>query len=278
MHDDKSIRMYSRSRGGAKRSQGGAKARDSHVSSASKTSLPSSTPGADVTGQTGIEDIESRQIVEKYHREMGVSTFALRAIFRSTKFSEMKNMDKHITSAQLARVGSYSRERRKILDERLDLANLNGMDESLLDFAFTVRPIDTLLEFVDLNQDDVDIRNIRDFLASEEALDDAPLPDDLRLREIVGEYRDLLKGEVDLLSGANHDDKGEQIQTIALHARQCFEKIRSLMAENKFHEVVPRDDTAQTERNESSAEQSEDISGPPRITKQSMEKYKLEHG
>ena len=278
MPDDGSIRMYSRSRGGAKRSQGGGSAKDPHPSSASESALSSSIASIGGANRFGVEESEASQIFNKYHREMGVSTYALRAMFRQTKFSDLKNLDKHITSAQLARISSYSRNRRKQFEERLDLGNLGGMDEYLLDFAFAVRPIDTLFEFVDLNQNDADVRTLRNFFAEEDTLEESELPDDVRLKEIVLAYQNILKGEVDLLSGANQDDKTQQIQAIAQCARECFDQIRSMIADNKFRAAVSADNASQDEPEESGAEQSECLAGPPRITKETMEKYKRKQG
>ena len=278
MPDDSSIRMYSRSRGGEKRPQGMGAAKDAHASSASDSPPSSSTPGIGGTERFKVKGSEARDIFDKYHCEMGVSTYTLRAMFRCTKFSEMKNLDRHITSAQLARIASYSRDRRKQLDQRLDLGNLSGMDEYLLDIAFTIRPIDTLIEFVDLNQDDVDVRTLRNFLAEEDTLEETPLPDNVHLKEIVCEYRDILKGEVNLLSGENQQDKTKQIQSIAQRSRECFDKIRSLMADNKFREAVSVEDASPAEPEETIEEQSERFAGPQRITKKSMENYKRENG
>ncbi len=278
MPDDSSIRMYSRSRGGGKRSSDLGSAQGSSTSSAADSPVPSSTPGIDGTRRTAVSESEARQTFDKYHREMGVSTYALRAMFRQTKFSDLKNLDKHITTAQLARISCYSRGRRKQFEERLNLENLSRMDEYLLDFAFSVRPIDTLFEFVDLNQDDADVRTIRNFFAEEDTLEKPVLPDDVRLKEILLAYQDILKREVDLLSGLSRDDKTSQIQEIAQRARQCFDKIRSMIAENKFSAVVHADDTSKDEPEESSAPQPVRSSGPQRITKETMEKYRQKRG
>lgn len=278
MPDDNSIRMYSRSRGGEKRPRGAGTAKASHASSASDGPLSSSTPGIGGADRFAVKESEARQIFDKYHRAMGVSTFALRAMFRQTQFSELKNLDKHITSTQLARISIFSRDRRKLFEERIALGNLGRMDEYLLDFAFAVRPIDTLIEFVDVNQDDPDVRTLRNFFAEEDTLEKAKFPDDARLKKIVLAYQDILKGEVDLLSGANQGDKTEQIQEIARSARECFDQIRSMIADNKFRAAVPADNAQQTEPEEPSEEQSERSAGPQRITRETMEKYKREHG
>lgn len=278
MPDDSNTRMYSRSRGAVKRFQGGGTAKDPHASSALESPLSAPIAGIDGKDRFGVEESEASQIFNKYHRDMGVSTYALRAMFRQTKFSDLKNLDKHITSAQLARISIYSRDRRKSFESRLNLGNLSGMDEYLLDFAFAVRPIDTLLEMVDLNQDDPDVRTLRNFFAEEDTLEETKFPDDARLKEIVLVYQDVLKGEVDLLSGANQDDKTLQIRAIAQRAQECFDKIRSMMAENKFRAAVPVDNAPQTEAEESSTEQSECSAGPQRITKETMEEYKRKQG
>ena len=278
MPDDNSIRMYSRSRGDEKRSRGVGTAKGPHASSASDGPFSSSTPAIDGADRFAVKESEARQIFDKYHRAMGVSTYALRAMFRQTKFAELKNLDKHITSAQLARISSYSRDRRKQFEGRLDLGNLGRMDEYLLDFAFAVRPIDTLFEFVDLNQDDPDVRTLRNFFAEEDTFEEAKFPDDARLKEIVLVYQDVLKGEVDLLSGANQEDKTEQIQAIAQCARECFDRIRSMIADNKFRAAVSADSAPQDEPEESGAEHSECSAGPQRITRESMKKYKRERG
>lgn len=278
MPDDSGIRMYSRSRGGEKRPQRMGTAKEAHASSTLDSPFPVSTEGIDGANRFGVQESEASRIFAKYHCEMGVSTYALRAMFRCTKFSELKDLDRHITSAQLARIASYSRDRRKQLDQRLDLGNLSGMDEYLLDIAFTIRPIDTLLEFVELNQDDVDLRALRNCLAEEDTLEEAPLPDNVHLKEIVREYRNILKGEVDLLSGGNKKDKTQQIREIAQHSRECFDKIRSLMAENKFRAAVTVENASQAKPEESSEEQSQCSASPQRITMETMEKYKREHG
>lgn len=278
MPDDSSIRMYSRSRGGRNRPGAGDSAKRPNASSASDSLIPSSAPSIDGTSRTGVNESETRQIFEKYHREMGVSTYALRAMFRQTKFSDLKNLDKHITSAQLARISSYSRGRRKQFEERLNLENLSGMDEYLLDFAFSIRPIDTLFEFVDLNLNDADVRTLRNCFAEEDTLEETALPDDVRLKEILLVYQDILQREVHLLSGVNPDDKTSQIKEIAQLARQCFDKIRSMMAENKFRAVVHADDTSKDELEESTPQESECHTSPQRITKKTMEKYKQDRG
>ena len=278
MPDDSNTRMYSRSRGAVKRFQGGGTAKDHHASSALESPRAAPIVGIDGTDRFGVQESEASQIFNKYHRDMGVSTYALRAMFRQTKFSDLKNLDKHITSAQLARISIYSRDRRKSFESRLNLGNLSGMDEYLLDFAFAVRPIDTLLEMVDLNQDDPDVRTLRIFFAEEDTFEKAKLPDDARLKEIVLVYQDVLKGEVDLLSGANQEDKTEQIQAIAQCARECFDRIRSMIADNKFRAAVSADSAPQDEPEESGAEHSECSAGPQRITRESMKKYKRERG
>ena len=126
MPDDNSIRMYSRSRGGEKRPRSVGTAKDPHASSAPDGPLYSSISEVGGGDRLAEKDSEARQIFDKYHRAMGVSTYALRAMFRQTKFAELKNLDKHITSAQLARISSYSRGRREQFEGRLDLGNQYG--------------------------------------------------------------------------------------------------------------------------------------------------------
>lgn len=278
MPDDDSIRMYSRARGGRRPPQGNGGPKNGDASAISESPLSSLDPGNGGSGGRGINESEASQIYDKFHREMGVSTFALRAMFRQTKFSTLKNLDKHITTAQLARISTYSRGNRKKCEQRLDMENLCGMDEYLLDFAFSVRPIDTLFEFVDLNQNDPDIRVLRNIFAEEDTLEKSKLPADARLKEIVLEYQKILKAEVDLLSGVNQADKTLQIRAIAECARECFDKIRTITIQNKSGPASTVNDTSQATPEASSAKQPEYATEPQRITKESMETYKRGRG
>ena len=278
MPDDSGIRMYSRSRSGDKRSRSSRSAPGSPTPSTPKS--PSTSPLLEIAGANPrpANQSETQKIVEKYHQEMGVSTYALRAMFRSTKFSALKRLDKHITSAQHTRISRYSRDSRKGFEKRLNLAHPASIDESLLEFALTVRPIDTLIEFVDLNQDDTDIRAIRNLITDQDVLELSDLPNDSRLADIVSSYQSLLQSEVDLLSGANHDDKGKQVHAIAQRARECFEKVRAMIQANKMREFASARSAAEENLQSPSTPRQEEPAGSQKITKETMEKYKQEHG
>lgn len=273
MQNDGTIRMYSRSKGGDKRSRSlGSGSGSSTPSSPESPSSPSPVRNASAAPRREDES-ETRRIVEKYNQEMGVSAYALRAMFRSTKFSELKRLDKHITTAQLARISSYSRESRKGLGERLSLANPANMEGYLLEFALTVRPIDTLIEFIDLNQDDADLRAIRTLIAEEDVLEHVDLPDDSRLAEIISSYQTLLQSEVDLLTGANQNEKKNQIRVIAQHAHECFEKVRALIEANKVRGAASTHSGVRDNQQSVSMPPQEEPTGTQRITKQTMVKY-----
>lgn len=234
--------------------------------------------GADSSAVDSLDDRHrpehavARAVFDRYHEQMGVSPFALRALFRRTELSHVQKLEKHIAKAQLARIGCIGEGKTKEMSRHIDFENLSGVDAYALKVALAVKPLDTLYELLDQNQNDPDVRELRAFVAEDRFDAEDAWPSDQRLRAILELYQQLADAEVNLLCGRASGTLHAQVAGIAKLAGEFFNRVRELIDENRSgarsdDKVAPVSAAARTEL-------AADKAAPRKITEETMKQYR----
>ncbi len=149
------------------------------------------------------------------------------------------------------------------------------MDSYALGVALAVKPIDTLFELLDQNQNDPDVRELRSYVVEDRFGAEGGGPDDPRLRNILELYQKIMEAEVDLLSGRGSGTLRAQVAGIAEQAEGFFNRVRELIEENKSK---PRPAETGVPAKDSSQEGGQPLQndGPQRITEETMRQYRRE--
>lgn len=221
MPGDDSSRMYSRLSGGRRKPS---------LSTPERSSAPT-TPVSPASVQPPPDHVVSETLYEQYHDQMGVSSHTLRAMFSKMELSSLKGLENNMARAQLARVATYGPRRSREMEKEIDLLHCNELEGAQLKFALTMKPVDILLETVGANNDDAEMRQLKK-LIDEDMLEEADLPDDEQLAEMLSLYQEVVKGDLALMSGTGGKDRETQIREIASTAKTCLDKMRSMVSEN----------------------------------------------
>lgn len=262
-------RMYTRQRGDAPRRSS---------STESTKPAPSENPQKSVSHSSfktnhNSDFAISKQVFDKYHGQMGVSSYTLRAMYRRVELTELTGLETQVTSAQMARVGSFGKNKSKEFEEKLNSSSISDLDAELLEFALQMKPVDILCDILDEHQNSADVRTLIRCVNEDTLEEESDLPDDPRLRDALNAYQEVVDADVALMTGTGKGDKHSQVRDVALLAQECYAKFDAIIKEPSAAPEVSNAPQPDEPLTVAALRAKEEAGAPKRITAETMKTY-----
>ncbi|MFH1053913.1 MAG: hypothetical protein V1740_05860 [Candidatus Woesearchaeota archaeon] len=123
----------------------------------------------DGTGEDRIRENPERRRPEydtirgvfDHYADIGISRFTLRRVLNEVEARRFFGLERRVQALVDARVSVYGPEKTKELLERVGSRAISELDDNLLEFYLTVKPVDAVYRMVDDCQNNPQIRDIK---------------------------------------------------------------------------------------------------------------------
>ncbi|MFH1316957.1 MAG: hypothetical protein ABII01_05555 [Candidatus Woesearchaeota archaeon] len=102
--------------------------------------------------------------VYDHYADIGISRFTLRRVLNEVEARRFFGLERRVQAVADARVSVYGPERTRELLERVGSRAITELDDNLLEFYLTVKPVDAVYRMVDDCQNNPQIRYIKNVI------------------------------------------------------------------------------------------------------------------
>jgi hypothetical protein len=260
MSEEEKRGMYSRRNGASQHGTMGTRA--SQGTPGPSTTSPSGNwqGGATKPPQTEFA------LLQECGSRLGVSRMTLTRLYDRAELKAMDDVEKRLTSIQLARLGACGTERARAYEQLDETRNLMEYDEETMAAALTVKPVDTVEQFLDLNSGMAPVREALEMVKACTPITPDLIEEKPEVAELVVLFQELLEQDVDLILSSQRQNRNLSMRTMRELGERCIQLCRKLTLEAK--RTTRRSQLAQPEDNTPMPEEP-----PKRITKSSMGSY-----